>query len=172
MFAVGSKVVHPLHGIGTVETFEHGVILGQTCDFACITFQEGGLHVKVNINSKSFNVRPLVEKSEIDKILAHMETETETLPPRSSDRYNFNMRKVMSCDIYQLAEVIRDLTALSKSHKITPKEQQMLKQARKNMALEFSYITDQDEETFESEIDEICRGEKKIRGEGCAGELR
>ena len=33
----------------------------------------------------------------------------------------------------------------------------MLKQARKTMAVEFSFITKRDEEAIETEIDEICR---------------
>ena len=49
---------------------------------------------------------------------------------------------------------------LSKNHKLPPKEQQMLKQARKTLAIEFGFVTNRDEEDIESEIDEICRNEE------------
>ena len=62
-------------------------------------------------------IRPLVDKEEILKIVSHLKTADSTLPTRSSDRYNFNLRKVKSCDVYQLAEVIRDLTVLSKNQR-------------------------------------------------------
>ena len=157
MFNVGSKVMHPLHGLGTVENIEHENILGQDSDFACISFQNDRLKIKVNLGRKNAMIRPLVKEEEISKIFSHLKTADSTLPNRSSDRYNFNLRKVKSCDIYQLAEVIRDLTVFSKKHKLTPKEQQMLKQARKTMAVEFSFITKRDEEAIETEIDELCR---------------
>ncbi len=159
MFSVGSKVMHPLHGLGTVESIEHEVILAQDCDLACISFQNDRLKIKVNLSKKNAMIRPLVDKEEILKIVSHLKTTDNTLPIRSSDRYNFNLRKVKSCDVYQLAEVIRDLTVFSKNHKLPPKEQQMLKQARKTLAIEFGFITNRDEEDIESEIDEICRNE-------------
>ena len=162
MFSIGSKVMHPLHGLGTVESIEHEVILGQECEFASIYFQNDRLRIKVNNSRKNAMIRPLVNKEDIGKIISHLQSADSPLPTRPSDRYNFNLRKVKSCDVYQLAEVIRDLTVYSKAHKLPPKELQMLKQARKTLATEFSFVTDRDEEAIESEIDEICRSNAEV----------
>lgn len=161
MFTVGSKVIHPLHGLGTVDTIEHKNILGQAADFACISFQKDRLQIMVNLSKSNCLIRPLVGIEDIAKVYDHMQVSDSNLPTRASDRYNLNMNKMKSCDIMQLAEVIRDLTYLSKNHKLSPKEQQMLKLARKTMTAEFSFVTERDEETIETEIDEACRTEEE-----------
>lgn len=162
MFTVGSKVIHPLHGLGTVDSIEEKTILEQVSRFACISFQNDRLKIMVNLGQKNSMIRPLIAAEEIASVLSHLrEQDGISLPTRSSDRYNINLKRIKSCDIYQLAEVIRDLTGLSKNHKLSPKEQQMLKQARKTLAIEFSYVTGRVEDEMEAEIDEVCRCEER-----------
>ena len=159
MFTIGTKVVHPLHGLGTVDSIEEKAILGQISKYACISFSGDRLRIMVNLRQKNSMIRPLINSDEISKVMDHLRDSDGTLPTRSSDRYSLNIKKIKSCDIYQLAEVIRDLTGLSQNHKLSPKEQQMLKSARKTLAVEFSYVNGKNEEEMEAEIDETCRHE-------------
>jgi CarD family transcriptional regulator len=160
MYTVGSKVIHPLHGMGTVEKVEEKTILGQMSKFACISFQNDRLKIMVNLEQRNSMIRPLVEASEIDRVMDHMRNCEGNLPTKSSERYNINLKKIKSCDIYQLAEVVRDLTGLSRQKKLSPKEQQMLKQSRKMLSIEFSYVTNRDEEEMEALVDATCRNEE------------
>ncbi len=160
MFTVGSKVIHPLHGLGTVEKVEEKTILGQLSKFACISFQNDRLKIMVNLEQRNSMIRSLVEASEIDKVMDHLRNCEGNLPTKSSERYNINLKKIKSCDIYQLAEVVRDLTGLSRQKKLSPKEQQMLKQSRKMLSVEFSYVTSRDEEEMEAIVDATCRNEE------------
>jgi|LSQX01.2.fsa_nt_gb CarD family transcriptional regulator len=160
MFTVGSKVIHPLHGLGTVEKIEEKTILGQLSKFACISFQNDRLKIMVNLEQRNSMIRPLVEASEIDQVMDHLRNCEGNLPTKSSERYNINLKKIKSCDIYQLAEVVRDLTGLSRQKKLSPKEQQMLKQSRKMLSVEFSYVTSRDEEEMEALVDATCRNEE------------
>lgn len=160
MLSVGSKVMHPVHGLGTVESIDEQEILGKKHTFASISFQDDRLRIKVNVDQKGSMIRPLIDKEEIDKVLEYLKTDSVALPTRSSERYNINLKKVKSCDIYQLAEVIRDLSAYAASnHRLPPKELQMLKQAKQSMATEFSYITGRDEKLIEEELDSIFHTE-------------
>ncbi len=159
MFTVGSKVIHPLHGLGTVEKVEEKTILGQVSQFACISFQNDRLKIMVNLEQRNSMIRPLIEADEIVRVMEHLRNCEGNLPTKSSERYNINLRKIKSCDIYQLAEVVRDLTGLSREKKLSPKEQQMLKQSRKMLSVEFGYVTSRDEEEMEAVIDATCRNE-------------
>lgn len=157
MFTVGSKVIHPLHGLGVVESIENEMILGQDVSSACIVFDDNKLKIKINLSLKNSIIRPLIDEADIDKVIEYLKSQPGILPVRSSDRYALNMKKLKSGDIYQLAEIVRDLTAYSLDHKLPPKEAQILKQARHTIAAEFGYIKNQNEEIIDSDIDKICR---------------
>ena len=157
MFIVGSKVIHPIHGLGTVQGIEEQEIMGQKGVFACIYFADAKLTVNVRAEGEGSMIRPLISCGEMGKVLDYLKLKSENVPAKSSDRYNINIKKLKSNDIYRLAEVVRDLTLLSLERKLSPKEQNMLKQTRKAMAIEFACLTDQPVEKFEAEIDEICR---------------
>lgn len=157
MFTIGSKVIHPLHGLGTVESIEQEVILDQEVVSACIVFDDNKLKIKINLNLKNSIIRPLICKDDIEKVIEYLKTDPGVLPVRSSDRYALNMKKLKSGDIFQLAEIVRDLTSYSQDHKLPPKEAQILKQARRTIATEFGYIKKQNEDIIESDIDKICR---------------
>ncbi len=161
MFVIGSTVIHPIHGLGTVQGIAEDEIMGQRGLFASIFFQEARITVNVRADGEKCIIRPLIEEAEIAKVMEHLRSKSESLPTKSSDRYNVNMRKITNNDIYGLAEVVRDLTSLSKGHKLSPKEQTMLKQTRRVMAIEFAFITHRDIEEIETEIDDMCRNENE-----------
>ncbi|MDO5296668.1 MAG: CarD family transcriptional regulator [bacterium] len=161
MFIVGSQVIHPIHGLGIVQSLEEQEIMGQKGVFACIYFAEAKLSINVRAEGEGSMIRPLISSSEMQKVLEYLKVPSDSVPAKSSDRYNVNIKKLKSNDIYKLAEVVRDLTILSLERKLSPKEQNMLKQTRKAMAIEFACLTNQTADYYENEIDEICRDNYK-----------
>lgn len=162
MFTVGSKVMHPLHGVGVVEKSEEQVVLGQVTRFAVISFQNDRLKLMVNLEQKNNMIRPLIHPDEVARVLEHLRTCSCPMPSRSSERYNINLKKIKSCDVYQLVEVIKDLTDLSKEKKLSPKEQAMLKSTRQMLAAEICLVTGADEKDVEAMVDMACRGEVEL----------
>lgn len=157
MFIVGNTVIHPIHGLGVVQSIADQEIMGQKGAYANIRFPMAKITVSVPADGESSCIRTLIDLKDMDKVIAHMRKESEELPARSSDRYNINIRKIKTNDIYRLAEVVRDLTSLACERKLSPKEQNMLKQTRRAIAIEFSELSGHSIEHFENEIDEICR---------------
>jgi CarD family transcriptional regulator len=140
-YLVGQKVMHPLHGIGTVETIEEKSILGQTSKFSVINFTTDRLKIMVNLDQKSM-IRGLIRKDDVQRVFESMKrcSDESCIPARSSERFNLNMKKIKSADIFQMAEVIRDLSELNKRKKLSRKEQTLLKQAKKIFCSEVSYV--------------------------------
>jgi len=159
MYKIGQKVIHPLHGVGVVEKIEEKMILGKVSQFAVISFQNDRLKIMVNLNQNNSLIRNLVGKEEVPKVLKFLRKCKSDLPTRSSERYNINLKKIKSADIYQVAEVIKDLSDLSTVKKLSPKELSMLKQTKKLLSTEFSYITEMTPEEIEEMIEESCRNE-------------
>ncbi|MFP4496678.1 MAG: CarD family transcriptional regulator [Vulcanimicrobiota bacterium] len=155
-YQVGQKVMHPLHGIGTVEKIEEKKILGKTSKFSVINFTDDRLKIMVNLDQKSM-IRGLTSRDEIKKVLDVMKNKSDDMPARSSERYNLNMKKIKSADVFQMAEVIRDLSELLHRKKLSRKEQTMLKAAKKIFCSEVSYVKKISEEEAETLIDDTVK---------------
>ena len=158
MIEAGSKVFHSLHGVGTVLSIEEKVVLGQPTKFSVSSFGDDGLKIMVNLNKKERMIRPLLEEEEVPKVFGHLESWDSDLPSKAPTRYNLNLGKLKSGDIFALCEVIKGLTALSETRKLSPKDQTMLEQTRKNLAEELSLVRDVASEEMEEIIDRACRG--------------
>ena len=160
MYQIGMKVVHPLHGIGEVESVEDKTILGSTTRFAGISFQEGRLNVMINVSSKNPQVRPLVAVEEVEKVMEHLRSNICEVPPKANDRHTFHLNKLKKGDIYSLCEVIKDTIYISGVKKISPREHNLVKQARGILADELSCVTGCDRDEMEKIIDHTCRVQK------------
>lgn len=157
VFEPGAFVLHPLHGIGRIEKFENKEILGQSCEFAVISFQNDKLRIMVNLNQKESMFRNLISNEDIPVVLSYIKSFESEIPLKSTDRYNLNMKKIKSADILMLAQVIKDLTSLGRVKKLTPKELDMLKQSKKTMATEFAFVSSIPIEDAETMLEESCR---------------
>lgn len=160
MYQIGMKVVHPLHGLGEVESLEEKTILGSTTRFAGISFQDGRLNVMINVSSKNPQVRALVAVEEVEKVMAHLRNNVCEVPPKANDRHTFHLTKLKKGDIYSLCEVVKDTIHISSSKKISPREHSLLKQARGILADELSCVTGCDRDEMEKIIDHTCRVRK------------
>ena len=156
-FVIGQKVMHPLHGIGEVEKIEQKQILGKLGEFSEIYFQNERLRLMVNLSSENVMIRKLIAKEEIPKVTKFMKSCSNKLAARSSERYNINMKKIKSTDIYKMAEVVKDLTDLKQTKKLSSKEENMLKQTKKILSSEFSYVGEMSEEEAEQMIDQTVK---------------
>ncbi len=157
MIKEGSKVFHSLHGVGTVLSIEEKVVLGQPTRFSVSSFGDDGLKIMVNLDKKDQTIRPLIGSEEVPKVFSHLENWDSDLPSKAPTRYNINLSKLKTGDVFAMCEVIKGLTALSETRKLSPKDAVMLEQARKNLAHELSLVHCENQEDMEQRIDRVCR---------------
>ena len=157
MLKQGSKIIHSLHGIGTVESVEEKVVLGQPTRFSISSFGDDGLKIMINLDRKDNMVRPLVEPSEVPKVLEHLEKWVSDLPSKAPTRYSANLSKLKTGSIYACCEVIKGLISLSEERKLSPKDQAMLEKCRKNLAEELGLVRKVNTDEMEQVIDATCR---------------
>ena len=111
----------------------------------------------INLDRKDNMVRPLIERTEIPKVLEHMEKWVSDLPSKAPTRYSTNLSKLTTGSIYSLCEVIKGLISLSEERKLSPKDQAMLEKCRKHLAEELGLVREMEIEQMEQMIDETCR---------------
>ncbi len=76
------------------------------------------------------------------------------MPTNWSRRYKNHVEKLKSGDIYQVAEVVRNLSIRDKDKGLSAGEKRMLNRARQILVSELTFALKVDEETAEQRLDE------------------
>jgi CarD family transcriptional regulator len=152
-----SKIVHSLHGVGTVESTEDRTILGKSTRFAVISFQEDRLKIMINLDQRNPMIRPLMTAEQVEEVMERLKNHTcDTIISKSTQRYSVNLQKIKSGEVKALCEVIKELTGLLEEKRLTQKELTLLEQSRKVLAAELSQVTNRSEQDIKEWIDRSC----------------
>ena len=157
LFKLGGFVMHPVYGIGRVESREEKNIDESIYNFATLSFNNEKLKMTINTNLQKNMIRKLIDIEDIPKLLEYLKEYKSDLPIKSPERYNINLKKIKSSDIKMLIQVIKDLVMLSRAKKLTPKEVSMLKQSKKTLASEIAFVSSITEEKADEMIEGTCR---------------
>ena len=105
MYSVGDKVVHPMHGAGTIEEIKEIEIVGKKRQYYVLKFAIGNMVTNVPIeNSEEIGIRPVIEKQEAKKALQYFRDAELEDDANWNKRQRDNLIKIKSGDIYQLKE--------------------------------------------------------------------
>lgn len=131
MYNVGDKVVHPMHGAGTVEEIRQIEIAGKKRNYYSVKFAVGNMTTNVPIdNSDSIGLRDVIDKDEAKRVI-----ESFIKTPINNDinwnkRQRENMNKIKSGDIYQVVSVLKDLMYRDRIKSLSTNERKTLGSAR------------------------------------------
>lgn len=136
MFNVGDKIVYPMHGAGTIDAIEQKDILGEKQDYYIIKMP-GEVKVMVPISRASeIGVRNVIDKNEAGKVLQVLESNETEMSPNWNKRYKENMEKMKSGSIYEVADVVRNLSYKQKEKGLSTGEKKMLGNAKQILVSE------------------------------------
>ena len=136
MFNVGDKIVYPMHGAGTIDAIEEKNILGEKQNYYIIKMP-GEVKVMVPTNkAEEVGVRNVINKEEAAKVMSVLgENETE-MSQNWNKRYRDNMDKMKSGVIYEVADVVRNLSFKQKEKGLSTGEKKMLNNAKQILVSE------------------------------------
>ena len=136
MFNVGDKIVYPMHGAGTIDAIEEKDILGEKQNYYIIKMP-GEVKVMVpTAKAEEVGVRNIINKEEAAKVMSVLgENETE-MSQNWNKRYRDNMDKMKSGDIYEVADVVRNLSFKQKEKGLSTGEKKMLNNAKQILVSE------------------------------------
>jgi CarD family transcriptional regulator len=130
-FTVGDKVVYPHHGAATIVRREKLEFKGEKQDFYVLEIATDQLIVRVPAASAmERGVRPVISKSKSRQVFQTLRGEPQEAGSNWSRWYKVLTEKINSGDIFQVAEVIRDLDYAQKIKGISPALKRMLAKAR------------------------------------------
>jgi CarD family transcriptional regulator len=155
-FELGDHVVYPHHGAGKVLSKEDMEVLGTTREYLTIKILHNDMTVKVPTeNAALAGLRRVIDEETVKKVLDVLTAEVSEMPKNWNRRFKHNRDKIKTGDIYELAEVVRNLSLRESEKGLSTGEKQMYTRAKKILASELMYALDKDEDEAESYLDEL-----------------
>ncbi len=156
MFRKGDRVMYPNHGAAAIEDLVERDTSGERRTYLQLRFVRGQLTVMVPVdNAEQVGVRDVISREEIEKVFALLREEEGWTPPLWSQRYKLNLAKLVSGDVYQGAELVRDLSLRQSRKPLSPAEKRLLERAREILVSELCYAIDSTGEEAEALLDEV-----------------
>ena len=156
-FRVGDKVVYPHHGAAVIEGMQERVIEGETREYWVLRLSYGDLTLMVPTDgADEVGLRGVVPKNELEQVYKVLQSKKQAPAPSNwSRRFKSHVEKLRSGDIYQVAEVVRNLSNRDKDKGLSAGEKRMLTKARQILVSELTFAAGVKEEKAEAMLDEI-----------------
>lgn len=156
MFKIGDKVVYPMHGAGVIENIEEREVLGVNHKYYVLKIPIGSMKVFIPLSKvEEIGVRSIIDKGDLPLVFKILQGETNPLSANWNRRYRANLEKLKSGDIFEVAEVVRDLTLRDKDKGLSSGEKRMLENARQILISEIVLAKDIDEKRADQMILEM-----------------
>lgn len=157
LFKNGDKIVYPGHGVGKVEEVTSRIIAGTTADFYAITIVETGLKVLVPcMQADGVGLRKVVDKKSIDKIYAILKTKKKNIDTQTwNRRFREYTQKIQNGSLYEIAEVLRDLSALKTGKELSFGEKQMYEKAESRLVTEIAVSRAKPQDKVRTELETL-----------------
>ncbi len=159
MFEVGDKVVYPHHGAGTVVKKEKREILGQTREYLTIQILHNDMTVNVPVeNAEQVGLRTVIDEDLVNTVVKALTAGESEMPKNWNRRFKHNRDKMKTGDIFELAEVVKNLSLRDHEKGLSTGEKQMFVKAKKILASELMYAKAVDEEEAAEWLEGVLAG--------------
>jgi CarD family transcriptional regulator len=170
-FELGDHVVYPHHGAGKVLKKEEMEMLGERREYLTIKILHNDMTVRVPTeNAALAGLRRVIDEETVKKVLDVLRDEVSEMPKNWNRRFKHNRDKIKTGDIYELAEVVRNLSLRETEKGLSTGEKQMFTRTKKILASELMYALDKDEEEAENYLDELLAASATSQMAGTAAE--
>ena len=155
-FGAGDNVVYPHHGAGVVIRKETKELLGERRDYLTIKILHNDMTVMVPCeNAHRAGLRRVINEEQVKRVIEVLTGEMSEMPKNWNRRFKHNREKIKTGDVFELAEVVRNLAIREWEKGLSTGEKQMYTRAKKILASEFMYALEKDEDGAEAYLDEL-----------------
>jgi CarD family transcriptional regulator, regulator of rRNA transcription len=147
LYKVGDKVVYPHHGAGTVVKREKKEVLGEKREYLTIKILHNDMTVNVPAeNAELVGLRKVIDEEAVKKVVKYLTSGGTEMPKNWNRRFKHNRDKMKTGDIFELAEVVRNLALRDGEKGLSTGEKQMYVKAKKILASELMYAKNMSED--------------------------
>ena len=153
-FKKGDTVIYPQHGACKVIAIrkEDPLSTGKAQDYLILEAVIGEMRLMVPMAKvDDVGVRPPVSPDELEDLVAVLAKADPRVPSNWSRRFKNHQEKLKSGDVYQVAEVVRNLASRNRDASLSAAERTMYERARVNLISEIApalKVTPEDAEAY------------------------
>ncbi|MBQ4506404.1 MAG: CarD family transcriptional regulator [Firmicutes bacterium] len=140
MFAIGDDVVYAMHGAGKVKAIEEKKILGEVKSYYILHITNGNMEIMVPTKGESAGLRSIVDAETISQVGNTLAAESTPMDDNWNRRNRENMEKLKTGDVFEVAEVIRNLLRIDRVKRLSAGEKKLLQNARQILASEIAVV--------------------------------
>ena len=138
-FKRGDTVIYPQHGACIVQGSKKMTMFDETKEYLILKSVIGEMTLSVPVDKASeVGVRPPVSSDELEDLVAVLSKPDPRVPSNWSRRFKNHQEKLKSGDVYQVAEVVRNLAARNRDAALSAAERTMYERARINLVSEIA----------------------------------
>ncbi len=155
-FRVGDKVVYPHHGAAIIKGLEEKEFQGEKKQYFILKLAYGDLTLMVPTdNWEEVGIRDVIDSTELNKVFKVLKAKECRMPSNWSRRFKTHVEKLRSGDIFQVAEVVRNLARREADKGLSAGEKRMLTKARQILVSEITFSANVDEVEAEKMLDKV-----------------
>ncbi len=141
VFIIGDKVVYPMHGAGIIEDIEERKILGEIKRYYILQVPFGDMKIMIPVsNTEEVGVRNIVSCDELSPVMVLLGEKVTEMSENWNKRYRENMEKLKTGDIFEVAEVVRNLMLTDRDKRLSTGERKMLSNAKQILISEMILV--------------------------------
>ena len=159
MFKVGDNAVYPAHGVAVVKRIEEKTVGGRKKKFYVLQVVDNQMTIMVPTdNASSVGLREIISDGDVRKVFNILKERSVKIDNTTwNRRYREYMEKIKTGSVYEIAEVLRDLSLLKFKKELSFGERKMLDTAKSLLIKELAICEAREEDEIEEEINEIFK---------------
>jgi CarD family transcriptional regulator len=153
----GDKVVYPGHGVGEVLAVVSKTIVGSEQRFFEIKIMSSGMKISVpTAQAESVGLRRVVDKKSVDKVYAILKDRNFKIDTQTwNRRFRGYSQKIETGSVFEIAEVLRDLSVLGRDKELSFGEKKMRDKAKDLLVAEIAISKARTPEKVSGELQEL-----------------
>jgi len=159
MFEIGDKIFYPMHGASIIEAIEDKEVLGEVHSYYIVKIPHKSMQVMIPIGKMDvLGIRPVIDSDELENVFSVFLEQESDLTMNHTQRLRFNLTKLKTGNIYEQAEVIRDLYQMSKHKNLGTEDKFMLDNAKQIFISELVLVKDIEEDQATDLLNQVING--------------
>ncbi len=153
-FKTGDRVVYPHHGAAIIEKTEMIELNGEKKKYFVLKTAHDELTVRVPVDKvDEVGMRPPISLEDVEDLFVLLSKKDVREPANWSRRFKNHQEKLKSGDVYQVAEVVRNLALRDAAKGLSAGEKNMYTKARKVLVSELSFALDVSEDDAMAQVE-------------------
>lgn len=156
MFVVGDTVVYPQHGAGRIVDMVDQDFQGELRSYFLIEILHNQMTVMVPVDGlDKAGIRAVISEQAVEELVGVLRDDPTKMPVNWSRRVRHNRDKIKTGDIFEIADVLRNLAMRDCERGLSTGEKQMFGKVRRIMASELMVAKAMSEEEALEFLDTI-----------------